>query len=251
MRKKLIFVVVIALAALFLGACGDATITYGVYNYQSGEIVQEFTVEIGESNPKEVAELVGVILQAYGYEVEVENYTVTAARYFESRTDYDIYYGITGDEPYESQGEDYYKEGGVFYNKYITKMQTVFANIEKEVTSGYAGIMSDIEGLQENEVIKLIRDYADKIEELEYDALKYVFIYGTYYRSLDSDADIKSYDRESGLYLHTFEMQGAERTRTITLIQSGANYLTWAALALGAALVVAASFWALTRKIKR
>ncbi|MDR3263371.1 MAG: hypothetical protein LBT30_03590 [Clostridiales bacterium] len=236
MKKKLILTATVLSLVFLLGSCAEAEITYGVYNFSDGSIVFEYLVDIdadtvsnGAYTIDDILTIIDLVFKSYGYATEIGENTVTAQLAFDSKTDLYIYNGLTGDEIPEDD-EDFFKIGGFFYNTYVTRMQTVFNDIQETIGSVYT----------ENPIIaELAQEYystlASDIASFNYDAFTYVYRYETYYQSIGSDADIVEIDEETGLYSHVFKMTNAERGRTIELTQRSANYFTWAAIALGAA----------------
>ncbi|MDR1906143.1 MAG: hypothetical protein LBQ27_04405 [Clostridiales bacterium] len=256
MKKRLILAALSAALVLLLNSCADATVTYGVYYFPSGEMYFEYAVEIDETtindstyNGEMIIAIASDIFAAYGYETYVDEERpniVYAWEYYESRTEYNIKNGITGDELPDEYDENFFKVGGLFYNNYVSRQQTVFKDVDLIVQSVIDNIPAIYQDLGEEFVEKLRND----IMNIRYDTLLYVFKYETGYKSIESDADRKEIDEETGLYAHIYEMQYADIGRTIELKSASPNYTTWAAIAIAAAAVVTAVMFLFGKRTK-
>jgi hypothetical protein len=236
--------------AVGLASCAEAEITYGYYVYQSGEIVYEFQIEAAdvpavgggsgmEYTSAQILEIAKTIFGAYGYETDVEGNILYAWRYFESRTDYNIFYGVTGDEAPDEYDENFYKEGGVFFEEYVYKMRTQFADIEEIVAQCANSGLFGTDGLTSPEEIAFIENVRLDILAFDYTLFSYVYIYGTYYDSIDSNADEKIFDAETGLNEHIFYLDYDTKGRVVELRQRVPNLFVWVLSAAGVSVFVA------------
>jgi hypothetical protein len=250
-RKKFLVLSLLLVLSLSLASCAKTGITYGLYIYQSGEIVQAFEVKIDADSlqntgydAETVCKIVEIVFQSNLYATEIrENNVVYAERYFESRTDYNIFYGITGDEPADEYDENFYRVGGVFFDTYVSKGESVFGGIEEIIASvrqsGFLNPTGEISAKDE----ALISMIKDELLTLDYELFTYVYKYNTYLDSVDFNADEKSFDAETGLHIFTFFMDHSTKGRIIESEQRVSNIAAWFLTAAGiSALVVLAVY---------
>ncbi|MDR1939630.1 MAG: hypothetical protein LBQ40_02400 [Clostridiales bacterium] len=257
MKRKLLLAVCLICAAAALSACADADVEYAVYNYSDGAIAYSISVEIKEetiSNPIYDAQTITIILsevfKAYGYDTVTEGSKVVAGMYFESRAAYDAYYGIDEEEEV-SDDTEFYKVGGLFYDKYVTRRASVFKDVEQTVERACrenpylkdAAITDDL-----GEIISYVKD---DVALLDYEAFGYVYRYETYLKSIDSNADKKEFDESTGLYAHVFEMDYSAKGEIIELNRTVPNQITWTAAAMIIAASVVAAVLVVGKKKKK
>jgi hypothetical protein len=180
-----------------------------------------------------------VIFESADYAAEIrEGNVVYAERYFESRTDWNIYYGITGDEPPDEYDEDFYKVGGVFFDEYISKGASPFDDIEEIIASVLDSGILDAIGDGSDFDAALIAMIRDDLAVLDYELFTYVYKYNTYLDSVKFNADAASFDAETGLHTFTFFMNHETKGRIIESRQRVPNVTVWFLTAAGAAVLV-------------
>jgi hypothetical protein len=261
MRKKLSLLILSVVLSLVLASCGKAEITYAFYVFQSGEIYQTIEVKIDEESldvmgydAKIICLITKLIFESADYYAEIvegEN-IVYAERYFESRTDWNIYYGISGDEAPDEYDENFYKVGGVFFDEYISKGASPFGDIEEIIASVVdSEILEAIGAAREYDaaVIAMIRD---DLIELDYTLFTYVYRYSTYLDSVKfKDADEAGFDEETGLNSFTFFMNHETKGRIIESSQRVPNIEAWFLTAAGAAVLVVLAVYGIGLFVER
>jgi hypothetical protein len=249
-----------------LASCAEAEITYSYSVYQSGEIVQSFEVKIDEESLKTafpdeenlkayaayIRDTVKIIFEDISYAAEIrKDGTVYAERYFESRTDFNIFYGITGDEPPDAYDESFYKVGGVFFDTYVTKTESVFGDIEDVIADvrdegSYLNPTGEVSE-QDRAVIEKIKD---DILLIDYELFTYVFKYNTYLDSLDMNADVKELNEETGMHTFTFFMDHETKGRVIEYTQRVPNVTAWFLTAAGVSVLVVLTVYGISAVLK-
>jgi hypothetical protein len=259
MRKKLSLLILSVVLLLSLASCAEAEISYGFYVFQSGEIVQAIDVKIdGETvrntnyDAAMICEIVGRILESADYAVEiyVDN-VVHAERYFESRTDWNIYYGITGDEAPDEYDEDFYKVGGVFFDEYISKGPSPFADIEDIIADLRKSQLLNPTGEIDEDYSAFLAMIRDDLAVLDYELFTYVYTYNTYLDSVKfKDVDETSFDEKTGLHTFTFVMDHNSKGRIIESSQKIPNVKVWFLTAAGVAVVVVLAVYGISFLVK-
>ncbi len=158
-----------------------------------------------------------------GYTVTLNDYTgeITASINFETTEDYLRSTDYNGFAIEESSYDEVNKS--FFYNDYILRSTTLFADIDKEYK--YIGRIYSVgcikAGINSEDVI-----------------LQYV--YGTPYsqRTIRSNADQITYSPENRLYLHNYYMRVNNCDREIMLTNHSPNTSVWYALAIAGGVVV-------------
>lgn len=148
-----------------------------------------------------------------GYDVTVDtiNGQFDAGLEYDTMTDYYIANGIDGYRVEKSEAE---KTASFLYTDYHSQSATVFTIIEEE-------------GNLLNEILNACYKVG-----AERDKILLTYVYGTPYKMINTDADVKSYNSSEKLYLHSFNMTMDDTNRVINLYQHVPNTVGWYALAV-------------------
>ena len=177
------------------------------------------TVEDNVFTPSPIIENIKSVFVAAGYVTHADslNGRLVAHMEFDTLTDYYIAIGATGYDVSESNGEE---NNTLFYRTRTVKSQTPFASINNE---------SSLVG----KIYSMIKDTgADENE------ISLVYVYGTPYKVVDTDADLKERNEDRNIYMHTFYVTPNTCDREITLIQRNPNVVGWYVLAVIIALPI-------------
>lgn len=195
----------------------------GVYFEFDVTFDDEFFREIGEVRdsvfyPSSILEDLADKFASAGYDVATDPLgKVVAKRKYDSLTDYYIAIGIDGFETNENNAT---KDSGVYFTTYTTTTQTPFCSVDTE-GSFLNGIYSMLVGAG-----------------VTREGISLKYHYGTPYKIISSDADVKEYDKTNGVYVHTFVMDCDTAGREITLVQKSPNTVGWYATAVIIALPI-------------
>ncbi|MDR3292866.1 MAG: hypothetical protein LBT20_02040 [Clostridiales bacterium] len=271
MKKKLLLFLTAVILIFSLSSCVEATIEYGEYHFSDGSIYQLITVTFdpatipndgtayGSYDAESLTGFIKEALELLDFEVikeentdggenadgtkamgeTVERVEINGLRYFESLTEYYIYFGITGDEKYEkSTAEKDEDKSNALFNYYKTKRRTVFAEIDERAQ--YFAEEFAKKGGDAFSYPNIYDQIASDIKDIDFRAFSYVYRYETYLDSIDMDADEKGIDTETGLNTFIYRIDYDTRDREIEITRRSANYIVWVTVAAGASVVAIA-----------
>jgi len=215
MNKKIVFAMIIALS-LCLSAC--ATVTEKRVQYPDGSILLSTTIELDSGKfvytgytAGEVLEVLDAIFSAMGRTVEIDadNYSVCGYIVFDSLSQYYEYYGI-------NSGEQIINAENLFFDIYERTSDSTFKNAKAKVEAIIDG----------HKDLPLIKNYYNDIINMEYETLCFIYIYGTPYKSVSSNADDVVHDRETAIYLHYWNFNDYENDIIVLKIRQP-NVSVW------------------------
>lgn len=228
MKRKLVLVFLL-FSFLLIVLCGCGSVTFNNILSTDGSITQQFVIEVDSESDLDILDSVEIMFRQMNYSVKRNVDTpniLKASRYFSSYTDYYIFYGITGDEENENEG-DIVK--GFWFDKYVTVTSTVFADLADE---NFVKPYHDI----------YFKNYDfNRIKDVEF-----IYTYGTKYATVyGEDADFTS--ENNGVYLYTWYLDYDNITKNITLVQIAPNSAVWYTIAIVGSIVLILIFVIITK----
>jgi len=183
----------------------------------------EFSPSFAALNAGAIASLASYFA-AFGWNSEYKNFTLTANLRFSSLTDLYIANGITG---YEKDDSPRDKKETFLYVSYTSEYRTVFSELSKPAP----------EDETKTTIIRFVFDYllglGITVEEMDF-----VYIYGTPYKTVSSNADERLVIDGGYNYSHVFHVKDLDMT--VRLVQRSPNSKGWYLIAVTLALGVGA-----------
>ncbi|MBR1746789.1 MAG: hypothetical protein IJ735_01095 [Clostridia bacterium] len=214
----------------------DAAIEYHSYTLSGNGLYYRFSVTVDDDlflssgsldnqvfSPSPVFDELKELLTRYGYSVVSDgkqNGKFVASFEYEDTVDYYIANGITGYEPNVRSGKE---EEGFLFTDYTRVMTTPFVSIETE-------------GSLLNEIWKKVLSLG-----AAEDKVLLIYVYGTPYQIVKTDADRVEYKESSSIYLHSFDMTYGTASREIEIRQHAPNPTGWYVIAFLCALPIIAA----------